>query len=112
MKNSNGDLAHRALQDNAGSTWWAAYYPRKGHLRAAAEEAAGQILCETMLPRDSVLSEAEYRQIETQLSDIAAFGIQPYGTPSGETIATPYLISDLLAIAPQQSPVSYALLTY
>ena len=65
-----------------------------------------------MLSRDSVLSDEEYRQIETQLSDITAFGIVPYETLSGETITTPYLFSHLLGIVPHHAPVSYTLLTY
>lgn len=112
MEQWNTDKAHVQVQNEARDTWWTAYYLRKGRLLGPAEEAAGQILCETVLLRDAVLSDEAYRQLEPRLSEITEFGSVPYETLSGETIATPYLFSQLLGIIPQHAPVYYTLLTY
>ena len=111
MENWQRDHAHVEIQDEAREKWWTAYYLRKGRILADNEEATGTILNETMLLRETPLSDEESAQVTVALADIVRFGILPYEALKNERIQTPYVFTPLGGIVPQQAPVHYVLLS-
>ncbi len=105
------DREHVKIQDEAREKWWTAYYLRKGRILADHEAATGTILNETMLLRDTALSDEEHSQVTVALSDILRFGVIPYEALKGEHIHTPYVFAQLAGIVPQCAPVHYVLIS-
>lgn len=104
--------AHTEVQDLARKTWWTAYYIRKGRLLAPTESAAGTILHETFILRDTPFSSGEQSYAQAALAQVSEFSIVPYETITGERVHTPYLLAGPVGIAPKQAPVHYVVLTY
>ena len=111
MEDWQRDREHVKVQDEAREKWWTAYYLRKGRILADNETATGIILNETMLLRDTALSEAESAQVVAALSNISSFGIIPYEAIKNEHIHTPYVFTQLGGIVPQHASVHYVLLS-
>ena len=111
MEDWQRDREHVKVQDEAREKWWTAYYIRKGRILADGEAATGIILNETMLLRDTPLSDTESDQVIGALSDIASFGILPYEALKNERIQTPYIFTQIAGIVPQQAPVHYVMLS-
>ncbi len=88
MEDWQRDREHVKVQDEAREKWWAAYYIRKGRILADNETAAGIILNETMLLRDTPLSDTESAQVIGALSDIAALASCPM-RHSGTNVSRP-----------------------
>ena len=64
-KSGSANREHVKVQDEAREKWWTAYYLRKGRLLADNEAATGTILHETMLLRETALSDTEHTQVTT-----------------------------------------------
>ncbi len=111
MEDWQRDREHVKVQDEAREKWWTAYYIRKGRILADNETATGIILNETMLLRDTPLSDTESDQVSGALSDIASFGILPYEALKNERLQTPYVFTQVAGIVPQRAPVHYVLLS-
>ena len=90
MEEWQHDREHVKVQDEAREKWWTAYYLRKGRILADNEAATGTILNETMLLRDTALSDEEHSQVTVALSDILRFGVIPYEALKGR--AHPYTL--------------------
>lgn len=103
--------AHTEVQDLARTTWWTAYYIRKGRLLAPTESASGTVLSETFILRDIPFSSDEQNHAQAALAQASGFSLVPYETITGERVQTPYVLN-AVGIAPQQVPVHYALLMY
>jgi hypothetical protein len=104
--------AHTKVQDLAREVWWTAYYIRKGRVLAPQEVVSGKVLGETAILRDTLLAPEDSGRMESALALLPEFSIVPYETLSGESIPTPYLLTQSLGTIPHAAPVHYALLTY
>ena len=111
MENWQHDREHVKVQDEARDKWWTAYYLRKGRLLGDSEKATDTILNETMLLRDTPLSDKEQGQLTTALSNTSRFGIIPYEAIRGAHLDTPYAFAQLAGAVPQQAPIQYVLLS-
>ena len=111
MENWQHERMHVQIQDEARNKWWSAYYLRKGRLVGDGEAISGKILHETMLLRNSQLSQKENGLVTAGLSEVESLKIVPYEAVKGVHLAKPYVFAQLAGAFPERAPVQYVLLT-